>query len=67
MGAARQIRNGGNPTNDSGASLVYLGRNADSVRSLHARPLHGEQRNFVNTDNFLPGIPVRCVENCRPL
>ena len=34
---------------------------------LHVALPFRESRNFVNTDNSLPGFPGRYVENCRPL
>ena len=47
-GAARLTKNGGNPTDESGASLVYFGRNADCVRRLIRAPPLRRQRNSIS-------------------
>ena len=64
-GAARFMKDGVNPTDESGAlgcMVAMLILSAD----LYAQLPFGRNATSQITDNSLPGCPVRHAENCRP-
>ena len=65
MGAARSLRNGSNPTYDSGALLPNWTMLIVSVNQ-HATLPHRGNATLSIINFFLPGYPVRSVENRRP-
>jgi len=62
-GSGTPIRNGGHPTYDSGALLTKWTMPMLSAECTR-HPLNGSTRNFTFCCKFLPGFPVRSVENC---
>jgi len=64
-GCGTLTRKRSNPSDQRGALLANWTMLILSAVCTRRSP-NGSIRNFANTDNVLPGFPVRSVENCRP-